>query len=143
MSLLSNLEGALQGGPNAAPGAAAAAQGASAVVLQQVISMIQQHPGGLSGLLQSFQQGGLGHLVQSWLGSGQNLPITADQLRGALGSGWISRITQATGLSEEQVEQHLTAILPQVVDHLTPNGQMPQGELGSALAGVAQKFLHG
>jgi uncharacterized protein YidB (DUF937 family) len=145
MSILSNLAGALEGSPTAnSTGAAGAVQGAAgALVLSQVIAMIQSRPGGLSGLLQSFQQGGLGHVFQSWIGGGQNLPVTADQLHNTLGSDWISRITQATGLPQGQVEQHLSTLLPQIVDHLTPNGQVPQGDIGGALAGVAQRFLHG
>lgn len=145
MNLLTNLAGALEGAPNANATAAAAGAGAnsSALLISQIIAMIQSRPGGLSGLLQSFQQGGLGHVFQSWIASGQNLPVSPDQLRGVLGSDWIARITQATGLPQAQVEQHLSTVLPQVVDHLSPNGQMPQGDLGSALAGLAQRFLHG
>jgi uncharacterized protein YidB (DUF937 family) len=105
--------------------------------------MIQNRPGGLGGLLQSFQQGGLGHVFQSWIGTGQNLPISPDQLHSTVGSDWISKIAQATGLPQAQVEQHLSSLLPQVIDHLTPNGQMPQGDIGSQLAGVAQRILRG
>jgi len=58
----------------------------------------------------------------------------SDQLRGAVGSDWLSRIAQATGLPQDQVEQHVSTLLPQVVDHLTPDGQLPQGEIGGELA---------
>jgi uncharacterized protein YidB (DUF937 family) len=145
MSILSTLAGALEGAQPGASGAGLNPGGAAsgALVVSQIISMLQSQPGGLSGLLQSFQQGGLGHVFQSWIGSGQNLPISPDQLRNTLGGDWISRITQATGLPQGQVEQHLSTLLPQIVDHLTPNGQMPQGDLGGELAKVAQKFLHG
>ena len=141
MSILSTLAGALGGAPAANnPGAAA---NPGALVVTQIINMIQSHPGGLGGLLQSFQQGGLGHVFESWLSNGQNLPISADQLRNALGSNWMARITQATGLPQAEIEQHLSTLLPQIVDHLSPNGQLPQGDLSSALAGAAQRFLHG
>lgn len=139
MSILGSLEGALGGLPNTAGGNTGS--GSGALIVSQIISIIQSRPGGLSGLLQSFQQGGLGHVFQSWVGSGQNLPVTPDQLHSTLGSDVISRITQATGLSQAQVEQHLSALLPQVVDHLTPNGQVPQGDIGGALEGLAQRFL--
>jgi uncharacterized protein YidB (DUF937 family) len=141
MSLLNSLEGALQGSSTAAgvnPGSAS-----GALVVSQIISLIQSRPGGLAGLLQSFQQGGLGHVFESWISTGQNLPVTPDQLHGTLGSDVIARITQATGLSQAQVEQHLSTLLPQIVDHLTPGGQMPQGDIGGALAGLAQRFLRG
>lgn len=144
MSILSTLTGALEGAQSNATGAGLNPGGAAsgALVLSQIVSMLQNHPGGLGGLLQSFQQGGLGHLVQSWVGTGQNLPVSPDQLRNTLGGDWISRITQATGLSQSQVEQNLSTLLPQVIDHLTPNGQLPQGDLGGALAKIAQHFTH-
>jgi uncharacterized protein YidB (DUF937 family) len=146
MSILSTLAGALEGAPNAnatTAGVPGATSASGALVLTQIISMIQSRPGGLAGMLQSFQQGGLGHVFQSWIGSGQNLPVTPDQLHNTVGSDWISRITQATGLPQGEVEQHLSTLLPQIVDHLSPNGQLPQGsDLGSALASAAQRFLH-
>jgi uncharacterized protein YidB (DUF937 family) len=147
MSILSTLTGALEGAPNANPsGTPALNPGTAAIsglVVSQIVAMIQSRPGGLGGLLQSFQQGGLGHVFESWMGTGQNLPVSPDQLHSTVGSDWISRITQATGLPQEQVEQHLSTLLPQIVDHLTPNGQLPQGDLSGALAKVAQRFLHG
>jgi uncharacterized protein YidB (DUF937 family) len=141
MNILSSLEGVLKGSSGAAGVSPGSASGA--LVVSQIISMIQSRPGGLGGLLQSFQQGGLGHVFESWIGTGQNLPVTPEQLHGTLGSDVISRITQATGLSQAQVEQHLATLLPQVVDHLTPGGQLPQGDISSALAGIAQRFLRG
>jgi uncharacterized protein YidB (DUF937 family) len=136
MSILSNLTGALEGTPAAGTAGAAASGG----LATQIIGMIQNHPGGLGGMLQSFQQSGLGHVFQSWVGTGQNLPVNAEQLRNSLGSGWISKIAQATGLPADQIEQQLSNLLPQIVDHLTPHGQLPQGDLGTALAGAAQRF---
>jgi len=145
MSILSTLTGALGGTQANATGSGVSPAGSAvgAVVLSQIVALIQNHPGGVGGLLQSFQQGGLGHLVQSWIGTGQNLPVSPDQLRGTVGGDWISRITQATGLPQGQVEQNLSTLLPQIVDHLTPNGQLPQGDLGGALAKIAQRFTHG
>lgn len=152
MSILSTLAGALEGAPNAAsPGSNNLGPGginlggiaSSGALVSEVISMIQNRPGGLGGLLQSFQQGGLGHVFESWIGTGQNLPVSADQLHRTVGSEWVAKIAQATGLPQAQVEQHLSTLLPQIIDHLTPNGQMPQGDIGSQLASVAQRFLRG
>jgi uncharacterized protein YidB (DUF937 family) len=147
MSILSTLAGALEGAPNTASNSPGGINlggiASSGALVSEVISMIQNRPGGLGGLLQSFQQGGLGHVFQSWIGTGQNLPISPDQLHGTVGSDWISKIAQATGLPQAQVEQHLSSLLPQMIDHLTPNGQMPQGDIGSQLAGVAQRILRG
>jgi uncharacterized protein YidB (DUF937 family) len=147
MSILSTLAGALEGAPNAgnatSNGINLGGIASSGALISEVISMLQNRPGGLGGLLQSFQQGGLGHVFQSWIGTGQNLPVSPDQLQGTLGSDWLSKIAQATGLPQAEVSQHLSTVLPQVIDHLTPNGQMPQGEIGSQLAAVAQRFLRG
>jgi len=147
MSILSTLAGALEGAPNAGSGTSNGTNlggiASSGALISEVISMLQNRPGGLGGLLQSFQQGGLGHVFQSWIGTGQNLPVAPDQLHGALGSDWIAKIAQATGLAPNEVSQHLSTVLPQIVDHLTPNGQMPQGDIGSQLATVAQRFLRG
>src|ERR1700743_297603 len=130
MSILSTLAGALEGAHNTAGnppgGPSLGGIAASGALISEVISMIQNRPGGLGGLLQSFQQGGLGHVFQSWIGTGQNLPVAPDQLHGTLGADWISKIAQATGLPQAQVEQHLSSVLPQIVDPLQPNGQMPQ-----------------
>lgn len=147
MSILSTLAGALEGAPNSSGTAPAGGNpggvASSGALISEVISMIQNRPGGLGGLLQSFQQGGLGHVFQSWIGTGQNLPISPAQLHGTVGSDWISKIAQATGLPQAEVEQHLSTVLPQIIDHLTPNGQLPQGGIGSQLASVAQRFARG
>jgi uncharacterized protein YidB (DUF937 family) len=147
MSILSTLAGALEGAPKAgndtSNGINLGGIASSGALISEVISMIQNRPGGLGGLLQSFQQGGLGHLFQSWVGTGQNLPVAPDQLQGTLGPDWLAKIAQATGLPQSEVSQHLSTVLPQIVDHLTPNGQMPQGDIGSQLATVAQRFLRG
>src|ERR1700753_373264 len=134
MSILSTLAGAIEGTPNngtnTPSGINLGGAAASGALISQIISMIQSHPGGLAGMLQSFQQGGLGHVFQSWIGTGQKLPVSPDSLHSALGADWIAKIVQATGLSQGQVEQHLATILPQIVDHLTPNGQLPQADIG-------------
>ena len=141
MSILSTLESTVQGLPNAsAPAGTTGTPGGA--VLTQLIAFLESRPGGLAGVVQSFEQGGLGHVVQSWIGTGANLPVSADQLRNVLGSDLVTRITGATGLSEAQVEQHITAALPQIIDHLSPGGRLHQGDLSSALAGIAERFLH-
>ena len=152
MSILSTLADALRGAadtktaaparPSGIPGLdSLAASGSTAMILSQVMSMIQSRPGGLAGMLQSFQQGELGHLVESWIGTGQNLPLSTDQVRNSLGSDWISHASQATGLPQGEVEQHLASLLPQIVDHLSPDGRMPQGDLQNELSALAQRLL--
>jgi uncharacterized protein YidB (DUF937 family) len=86
--------------------------------------------GGLGGLLNQCQQSGLGDVVKSWIGSGQNQPISPNQLGSALGPQIIKVLAQKTGMSEQEITAHLSQILPNAVDRLTPNGRMPtQAEL--------------
>jgi uncharacterized protein YidB (DUF937 family) len=80
---------------------------------------------GLGGLLSKLQQGGAGEIANSWVGSGQNKPITPSQLGTALGPSIISTLAQKTGLSEQELTTQLSQLLPGVVDKLTPNGRLP------------------
>jgi uncharacterized protein YidB (DUF937 family) len=91
-----------------------------------VMQMINNQPGGLSGLLQQFHDKGLGGLVSSWVGTGQNLPISADQLQNVLGSEQVKELAAKAGISPDAVSSHLAQLLPMLVDKLTPNGQVPQ-----------------
>jgi uncharacterized protein YidB (DUF937 family) len=86
---------------------------------------------GLGGLLERFQQGGQGNVINSWIGSGQNQPVQPGQLSTVLGPNIIKALAQSSGLSEEELTKQLSQILPGVVDKLTPNGRMPTlAELG-------------
>jgi uncharacterized protein YidB (DUF937 family) len=80
---------------------------------------------GLGGLLDKLQTGGLGNVANSWIGSGQNQPVSPGQLGSALGPGILKTLAQQTGLSEEDLTKQLSQILPGVVDKLTPNGRLP------------------
>lgn len=86
--------------------------------------------GGLADLVSSFTKGGLGDVVQSWIGTGQNLPISPDQLQQVLGGDTLAGMAKQLGLSHEDPSQGLAGLLPQIVDQLTPQGQMPQNGLG-------------
>jgi uncharacterized protein YidB (DUF937 family) len=81
--------------------------------------------GGLGGLLNKLEQGGLGDQTKSWVGSGQNQPVSPSQLGSALGPSVIKTVSQLTGLSEEDLTKQLSQILPGVVNGLTPNGRLP------------------
>ena len=88
--------------------------------------------GGLGGLMDKFQQAGLGHLMSSWVGSGQNLPVSADQLNQVLGSDAVAGIASKLGIDPQQAAGQLSQLLPGLIDHLTPQGQAPQNGLGNA-----------
>lgn len=107
--------------------------GTQGAVVDAVQNLIQQH-GGLSGLLSKFQQNGLGAQVASWVGTGPNQPINAQHVMDALGSTQVGQMAQKFGINPQQLAGHLATMLPQVVNHLTPNGQMPaSGAIGEAL----------
>jgi len=82
--------------------------------------------GGISGLQQMFQQKGLGGVISSWIGTGQNLPISAEQLQSVLHCDVLQNIVAKTGLDQTQVASALSQVLPHIVDQLTPNGQVPE-----------------
>jgi uncharacterized protein YidB (DUF937 family) len=81
--------------------------------------------GGLGGLLNKLQQGGLGDQTKSWIGSGQNQPVSPSQLGQALGPNIIKTLSQITGLSEDDLNKQMSQVLPGVVNSLTPNGRLP------------------
>jgi uncharacterized protein YidB (DUF937 family) len=81
--------------------------------------------GGLGGLVNKLQQGGLGDVVNSWVGSGQNQQVSPNQLGSALGPNIIKTLSQMTGVSEDELTKQLSQVLPGVVNGLTPNGRLP------------------
>jgi uncharacterized protein YidB (DUF937 family) len=81
--------------------------------------------GGLGGLANKLQQGGLGDVVNSWVGSGQNQPVSPGQLGQALGPNIMKTVSQLTAISEDDLTKQLSQVLPGVVNSLTPNGRLP------------------
>lgn len=147
MGLLESVIGALAGG-----GGQGGQQAQGGDMLQAVLGMLLRGGegggaatggamagglGGLGALVQQFQQGGLGDLVGSWVGTGQNLPISAEQLQGVIGSEQIAAFAQQFGLSQGDAASKLSELMPQVVDRLTPGGELPGadalGDMGSLL----------
>src|SRR4051794_10272103 len=106
-------------------GAAGGGAGAHPGVVQALLGMLSEgRAGGLAGLIQAFENGGLGNVMGSGGGTGQNLPVTADQIRGVLGSERIQELAQRAGIPPEQASQAIAAVLPGLVDKLTPGGQV-------------------
>jgi len=113
-------------------------------LLPHVLQLLQgnQAGSGIQSLIQNFNNGGLGDVISSWVGTGSNLPISASQLQNVLGSDTISRLASQSGLSTDTVQSQLAHLLPQVVDKLTPNGQLPAGGdlLSNLTAGLKGLF---
>lgn len=88
--------------------------------------------GGLAGLAEKFKQGGMGDLVNSWIGTGENLPISSEQISQVLGSDMVRNIASQLGIDPDQASQQLSTMLPGLIDQLTPNGALPAGGLGNS-----------
>jgi uncharacterized protein YidB (DUF937 family) len=93
------------------------------VVLSEVLGNGNQ--GGLTAIVAKLEQGGLGDQVKSWVGNGQNLPITADQLRQVLGSDTVKQLAAKYNIPVDQISEVLAQQLPTAVDHASPDGKLP------------------
>ncbi len=82
--------------------------------------------GGLGGIMDAFQKGGLGHIADSWVGKGDNMPVSGDQISHVFGQDKIAAMASQLGMSHSEVSGGLAQILPQLINHVTPNGQVPQ-----------------
>jgi uncharacterized protein YidB (DUF937 family) len=118
-------------------GSTGAQQGQHATALTAIMSYINSpQVGGIAGLQSMFQQGGLGNIVSSWIGSGQNLPVSASQLQNVLHGGALQQAAQQAGVDPSQLTGMMSSLLPHLVDKLSPNGQVPD-------ASALQKMLQG
>ena len=81
--------------------------------------------GGLNAIVAKMQQAGLGDQVNSWIGTGQNLPITADQVRQVLGNDTVRQLAAKYNIPVDQITQILAQQLPGAVDHASPDGKLP------------------
>lgn len=101
--------------------------------------------GGLGGLVSRFEQAGMGDVINSWIGKGENAPISGGQLHDVLGSDVVSGIAQKLGINPAMLLPMLSTLLPTLIDQLTPKGQVPAEGLGthddllSSLSGLLQK----
>ena len=100
--------------------------------------------GGLGGLVEQFARHGMGDVARSWVGTGQNLPVSPDQLSKVLGADTLSNMASKLGMNQGDLLGQLSQMLPQVVDKLTPQGQVPQGDIhgmGDQLGGLLGGLL--
>ena len=99
--------------------------GTSNPLASGLLQMIQNQPGGLQGLVQNFHDKGLGEVASSWVGSGQNMPISSDQIHQVLGSDQVKELAAKAGISPDAAGGAIAQLLPGIIDKLTPNGQVP------------------
>jgi uncharacterized protein YidB (DUF937 family) len=144
MGLLDSVIGAL-GQAAGAGGVGGSGGGQQAALMNALLSLLSDQGGGgaagLGGLVGKLQQAGLGDIVNSWISTGQNLPVSGSQLQDALGSDTLGPLARQLGLGEGDLAGGLAGLLPQVVDGLTPDGQLPSGGAAPDLAGLIGKLL--
>ena len=159
MGLLDSVLGVVTGGQQAQAGSGGGMGGLSGIgallgmvasnpqMLQAITGMLSNDGGhgGLGGLMAKFQQAGLGDVVSSWVGHGQNQPVSGDQLTNVLGEDTMAGLAEKLGISPGDAAGQLSNVLPGLIDKLTPNGAAPSGGLGNAgdlmgmLGGLLQK----
>lgn len=145
-TVLGGLASATQsGGSNAAPAAGGAA--AIAALMPVLLKWLGSsgggaNGGGLAALVEQLGKGGLGDVVQSWIGTGRNLPVSGDQLGAALGDAQLGSLGKAAGIDVSQLTPLLAQVLPGLVDQLTPQGRLPAaGEAGPDLGSLLGSLL--
>ncbi len=154
MGLLDSVLGSVLGGQQTAQAGQGGGLGGLLAMLLNNPQLLQvaasllgndgQH-GGLGGLAGRFQQAGLGDVMASWIGTGENQPVSGAQIGEVLGQDTLSGLAQQLGVNESDAAGQLASILPGLIDHLTPGGQAPQGGLGNAgdLLGMLGGLLGG
>lgn len=104
--------------------------------MAQVAMEIFNNNGGLSGIVDKFKAGGLSEQVASWVGMGENIAVSPEQISSVMGKGAIADIADKFGLSAEVLSAQIAQYLPTVVDKLTPNGQINAESGGGLLSTV-------
>lgn len=157
MGLLDSVLGAMNG--NSSNNDNAGAEGGAGIagmlgtlasnpqVIQAIMGMLSNDggQGGLAGLMAKFQQAGMGEQVQSWVGNGENLPVSGAQMAQALGGDTLSGLATQMGTSQGDAAQQLSQLLPELINKFTPAGQAPAAGLGgnSDLMGMLGGLLGG
>lgn len=119
----------------------AASQGGAAVTGVVLDMLGNRANGGLGGLVNQFTTAGLGEIIGSWISSGPNMAAAPEHLRLAFGQQQVQQMAQRTGLSVDQLLAGLATQLPELVNHLTPQGQVPpQSALDQTLGQLRQRL---
>ena len=138
MSLLQRIIGQLSGSQPADP--------QQQTNLLESITGLLNNPqiGGIGGLAQMFKSKGLGDIINGWISTGPNPPITRGQIHQALGPDHVDRIAKKMGVGPDEAADRLAAVLPDAVDHLTPDGQLPADGMNmqAMLSALKSKFLY-
>jgi len=136
---LDDLLGGLLGGGGGSTGAKSGGVNTGALIgalAPIVIGMIKS--GGLQKMMSGFQQQGMAKQADSWVSTGPNEGVNGSEMRVGLGDGEVRQFAQAAGLPEDEAADVLAAVVPQVVNGLTPNGRLPSDEELEAILRRAQ-----
>ena len=107
-----------------------------------LIGNIFTQSGGLQGMMTKFNQAGLGGVFSSWVGTGQNQPITSEQIQQILGSDQVKALAGQLGMDPAQISRLMAEQLPKVVDKLTPEGKIdPKTNIQQSLSGLLPSLL--
>lgn len=110
--------------------------------MMKIVMALVQQAGGIEGLMAKLQQGGLAEAAASWVSTGPNQAVSPAQLEGALGSDLLGALAGQLGTGSGDLAGQLSKMLPQVIDQLSPNGQLPQiGGGGQDLGALLGSFL--
>lgn len=96
-----------------------------ALAMEALRTITSERSGGLAGFISRLQTAGLGELVSSWIGNGENKPASPGQLGAALGGNFVSKIASKVGLSAATAGPALAFLVPRLIDKLTPDGKLP------------------
>jgi uncharacterized protein YidB (DUF937 family) len=112
-------------------------------LMDQVLGLVNSPEiGGFAGLVEKFKSKGLGDAISSWIGPGENKPVSGEAITDTLGSDRVQEIAGKLGVSESEASNGLAALLPRVIDKLTPDGRVPEGGLlEQGLSILRQKLL--
>ncbi len=124
-------------------GGGATGQSLGAAALTPALLGMLGGGGGLQGLLGKFQSAGLADRAKSWVSTGPNEPATGDEVRQALGDEQVSALAKEAGMSTEEASDHLSSMIPDVVNKLTPDGEVPDENKLQQLLGSMHDKLPG
>jgi uncharacterized protein YidB (DUF937 family) len=113
------------------------------LLLQLALSLLQQN-GGLEGVLGKFRQGGLGQQADSWVSTGQNMNISANELQQIFGSSTMDDLASQLGMPQERASSTMAQVLPELINQLTPQGRVPENgdeEIAQGLSMLANADL--
>jgi uncharacterized protein YidB (DUF937 family) len=102
--------------------------GVAKMALLALAFQLIQRNGGIGGLLDKFRDRGLGNKADSWVGTGSNMAVSPDELRDVLGPGVLDQLASHFGMTQSQASQSLSEVLPELVNQMTPEGQLPDDD---------------